>query len=93
MIPFLLTDDAAGYAGSFVLFVLVILVCIVSLFIWILPGIIASNRKHHNTAAIWAITLLLGWSFVGWVVALVWAFTNPPPQQITISNDGKRLNG
>ena len=49
-----------------VLVVLFILVFVVSIFIWILPGIIGSARKHHNAGAIWAVTLLLGWSFDSW---------------------------
>ena len=48
------------------LVVLFILVFVVSIFIWILPGIIGSARKHHNAGAIWAVTLLLGWSFDSW---------------------------
>jgi hypothetical protein len=43
------------------------------------PWLIALTRGHHNLAAIFLLNLLLGWTFIGWVAALVWAFTNPPP--------------
>jgi hypothetical protein len=75
-------NDGSGVAAGFLLFLFGF--GIVS---WIVPGIIASCRKHHNRGAIWAITILLGWTFVGWVIAFVWAFTNSPPNQaITINN-------
>jgi hypothetical protein len=48
------------------------------LVIYILPTLIAKNRRHHNTGAICALNLFLGWTFVGWVACLVWALTNPP---------------
>ena len=43
---------------------------------YFLPALIAHVREHNNTAAIFVLNLLLGWSFIGWCVALVWAFTN-----------------
>jgi hypothetical protein len=50
---------------------------IVSFFVaYFLPALIAHVREHNNTLAIFVLNLLLGWSFFGWVVALVWAFTN-----------------
>ncbi len=42
---------------------------------YFLPAFIAGMRGHQNTGAIFVLTLFLGWSFVGWVVALVWSFT------------------
>jgi nitrate reductase NapE component len=41
--------------------------------IWLTPVVIAVLRRHPDTVAITALCLLLGWSFVGWVVSLVWA--------------------
>ncbi|HHM5667163.1 superinfection immunity protein [Pseudomonas aeruginosa] len=41
--------------------------------LYFLPAVIAENRKHHNKGAITVLNLLLGWTFVGWVAALVWA--------------------
>jgi hypothetical protein len=69
------SDSPHVLTMAIVLFVL----CAFSVTLWIMPGIIAAIRKHHNTGAIWIVTLLLGWTFIGWVVALVWSFTNPAP--------------
>lgn len=43
--------------------------------IYFIPGIIAANRDHPNTGAIWALNLLLGWTVLGWIGSLVWALT------------------
>ena len=43
--------------------------------LYFLPGIIASARSHHNALAIWVLNLFLGWTALGWIAALVWAFT------------------
>lgn len=40
------------------------------------PTIIALFRDHINTLAIFATNLLLGWTGIGWVVALIWSLTN-----------------
>jgi RsiW-degrading membrane proteinase PrsW (M82 family) len=53
---------------------------IVLLVLYFLPGIIASARTHHNALAIWVLTLFLGWTALGWIVALVWAFTAVQPK-------------
>jgi hypothetical protein len=39
------------------------------------PTIVAYARAHHNAMAIFAFNLLLGWTGVGWAIALVWALT------------------
>lgn len=35
----------------------------------------AYYRQHHNFAAIVATNVLLGWTVLGWIVALVWSLT------------------
>ena len=37
------------------------------------PAIEAHRRKHRNRGAIRVLNLLLGWTVLGWVIALVWA--------------------
>ena len=41
--------------------------------LYCLPGLIAYRRGHPKRVAIGALNLLLGWTFLGWVAALVWA--------------------
>ena len=43
--------------------------------IYFLPGIVAHSRNHHQENAIVLLNLFLGWTLLGWVVALVWAAT------------------
>lgn len=53
------------------------LLLILALALYLLPAIIASVRKHPNGAAICVLDLFLGWTVLGWVIALVWSFTSP----------------
>jgi hypothetical protein len=48
---------------------------ILALVVYLLPALIAMSRGHQDTVAITALTILLGWSFIGWIVALVWSFS------------------
>lgn len=45
------------------------------LVIYILPGVIANSRNTRNMAQVWVINIFLGWTFLGWVVALAMAFS------------------
>lgn len=44
---------------------------------YFVPSLIALARGN-NFPAVFALNLLLGWTFVGWVVALVWSLTATP---------------
>ncbi|UMZ72551.1 superinfection immunity protein [Natranaerofaba carboxydovora] len=46
------------------------------IFIYFLPTILAVSRKHKNAYAIWLLNFFLGWTFIFWVLALVWASLN-----------------
>ena len=41
--------------------------------VYFLPSIIAGAREHKNKFAIFLLNLLLGWTVIGWVGALVWS--------------------
>ncbi len=43
--------------------------------VYLLPVSIAASRSHPNTMAIAALNILLGWTMLGWIAALVWALT------------------
>lgn len=40
---------------------------------YFLPTIIAGARHKTNLVGIFLVNFLLGWSVIGWIVALVWA--------------------
>jgi len=41
--------------------------------LYLLPAIIAAARKHHHGWSILFLTVLLGWTVLGWIVALIWS--------------------
>jgi hypothetical protein len=49
-----------------------LVLCIILIF-YFLPTMIAVFRRHPNALAIAVLNLLAGWTFVGYVVALVWS--------------------
>lgn len=62
------------------------LVTIVTLAAYFLPSLIAMVRDHHNKGALIITNLLLGWTGIAWLVALIWAFTNQRETSIVINN-------
>ena len=56
--------------------------------IYMLPTIIAYSRKVTNLGSVFVINFFLGWTFVGWIVALAMAarskLSNGPISQVTV---------
>jgi heme/copper-type cytochrome/quinol oxidase subunit 3 len=50
-----------------------LIILLISGIIYFIPSIIANNRNHRQSTAIFLLNLLLGWTFIGWVAALIWA--------------------
>lgn len=44
--------------------------------IYFIPSIVANNRNHRQFTAIFILNLFFGWTFIGWVAALIWSVTN-----------------
>lgn len=56
---------------------------LIALVLYLLPWLIAAARSHRNALAIFFLNLLLGWTFLGWVVALVWSVYRGPESDLT----------
>lgn len=41
--------------------------------IYLLPSLVAAGRKHPNSNSIGIVNIFLGWTLLGWVVALAWS--------------------
>lgn len=55
---------------------------------YFLPSTIAILKWRHNSVAIIALNILLGWTWIGWVVSLLWALTSSPETKtINVANN------
>jgi type II secretory pathway pseudopilin PulG len=65
--------------------VIAVISIIAPIFLYIVPMVVADRRNHRNTLAISMLNLFLGWTVLGWILALVWACTDnvnrPLPQR------------
>lgn len=66
--------------SAVVLFCLFVSVFVVLLYF--IPAFIAQHRHHQSVNAICVLNFFLGWTFVGWVIALVWAFMGNPQAEL-----------
>jgi hypothetical protein len=76
---------AASYSagGGIALLILVI----IGIGIYFIPTIVASTRKVTNVGSVFVINFLLGWTLVGWAVALAMAVkTNLNQTQVVIQS-------
>lgn len=69
-------DGAAALVGLIVIGILLAL--------YFLPSLVAAMRHHRQAVAIFMLNIFLGWTLLGWVVALVWACMNPSPPATVI---------
>jgi hypothetical protein len=49
---------------------------------YFLPSIIALARSKRDILAIFLLNFFLGWSVIGWIVALIWAAKNDVPAMV-----------
>ena len=57
-------------------FAMICLIIILGIVFYFLPSILAGARKHKNTLLIFILNLLFGWTAIGWLVCLIWAFVD-----------------
>ena len=50
--------------------------CIIGFIAYWVPTLAANSNRHRNRAAIAMLNLFLGWTVIGWVIALAWADTD-----------------
>ncbi|MBQ3073630.1 MAG: superinfection immunity protein [Ruminococcus sp.] len=83
-------DPSATTSAAFLFIIALVvgvIVLAVSAALYMLPAIVAFIRKKENKIAIAVLNLLLGWSMIAWVIALVLALTkDKKPEVIVINN-------
>jgi hypothetical protein len=62
---------------------LVGVIAVVGLAIYFLPSMVALRRHKRNVLAIFILNLFVGWTFFGWVGALIWSVLREPAKPAT----------
>lgn len=62
-------------------------ILIVATILHFMPTIVAFARGHGSKWAIFAVNLLLGWTVICWIWALIWSLTNKGSNQTVIVNN------
>ena len=57
-------------------------------FYW-LPTIVAIARHTHSALGVAALNFFLGWTGIGWFLALMWALAAHPAQQVIVIENGR----
>jgi hypothetical protein len=64
-------------AGSMFVLIMVMIAC------YFFPSIIAFARGHHQVLPIFLLNLLLGWTVLAWIGALIWSASAITYKRIT----------
>ncbi len=70
-----LSETAAASGGSLSFIPSLLIVGIIGLAIYFIPSLVAYKKQHIQKQAILILNIFLGWTFIGWVVALIWSVT------------------
>jgi len=55
-------------------------IIVTSIMMYVLPTLLAFKRDRHKKWRIAAINLLLGWTLIGWIVAMLMTYAYEPPR-------------
>lgn len=55
-----------------------IAVLFIAALLYFLPFFIANARRHPQQGSIFFINLIVGWTLIGWLAALIWSVTGQP---------------
>lgn len=62
-------------AGDFLSFLKIMFLIALGTFFYFLPTLLALSRKHPSATAIIILNFLLGWTGLGWIIALIWSLS------------------
>ncbi|HYJ44069.1 MAG TPA: superinfection immunity protein [Xanthobacteraceae bacterium] len=57
--------------------------------LYFLPTIVALDRRHQQRWPIVILNALLGWTLIGWIVALAWSASHQPSGTLQLRREWK----
>jgi hypothetical protein len=70
-------------------YIFLTLLWFIAVLLYLIPSFVGWNKKNINS--IFTLNILLGWTFIGWVVALVWAVSKDNEKLVTTNNNNEKL--
>ena len=61
----------------------------IGLVLYFIPSLVANKRKHKNAASILVTNLFFGWTFIGWVICLIWSVSSHVEEKHEMEMAGK----
>ena len=69
------------------------LLLVLIIILYFLPTFMAVMQGQRQAAAIFMLNLFLGWTFIGWAIAIVWAFVKEAdPVIVTVDSETASSN-
>ncbi|MCS2152986.1 superinfection immunity protein [Scandinavium goeteborgense] len=63
----------------------------VLLVLYLIPSVIAYRRWHKNFKPILVLNIFLGWTFLGWLVCLVWSLSSNTQPNAVADNETQNI--
>ena len=83
---------ASMFNGGFFGWLFFILAGICIFIFYFIPTLIANEKKHRNEGAIGLLNFFIGWTFIGWLICLIWAETSQEPIKVSNANSNSNNN-
>lgn len=84
---FLGDDLAAGRGVGTAIFFLILVGCL-----YFVPTMNAYQRRHPSREAIGVLNFLTGWTFMGWVIAMVWSCNAAAKVAVPVAQTAPQLD-
>ena len=64
------------------------LIMILTIFVlYFIPSYFAFSRKHSNFSGVFFLNFLLGWTVIGWLIALIWSYSSKKEDSQLLDSD------
>lgn len=81
-------ESALYYTSPFGVTAVMTVLFTLFLLYW-LPTLVAVARHTPSALGVAALNFFLGWTVVGWFLALIWALAAHPQQQVVVIENGR----
>lgn len=65
----------------------IIIAIIIGIFAYFFPTVLAYSKKKRSKASVFVLNFFLGWTLIGWIVALIWAVNKDEERIIEIRSE------